>query len=105
MNDNFSLQEKEINLQMELERRDVRFLELERELKKKISLSDDNSNTFTISDPTSESLTAQLQEMSLLDIDDIKCIKRDLDKTRKKCKEIEKENFRLRRLSDRFSKL
>ena len=43
--------------------------------------------------------------MSLLDIDDIKSIKRDLDKTTKKCKEIEKENFRLRRVSDRFWKL
>ena len=71
-----------------------------------MAYSEENTNTFTSSEPTySETFTAQLQELSLLDIEDVKCIKRDLDKTTKKCREVEKENFRLRRLEDRFAKL
>lgn len=67
-------------------------MELEKEIKKKLnSTKDENTNIFSFSEQVeSNPLSAQLQEISIMNIEEVRLIKRDLEKTTNKYREIEK---------------
>lgn len=74
---------------MELVRRDARFEDWEKEIKRKImnSTRDDNTNIFSISDHVeSDPLTLQLEELNIKGIEGVRRIQRDLQRTADKCK-------------------